>query len=76
MCCDMKRTVIVVVVLAVLVAGCGGPGEAPDNETDNETEEPAADNETEEPAADNETDNDTANATAFGLVGQAVPVIG
>ncbi|WP_254768566.1 hypothetical protein [Salinilacihabitans rarus] len=44
----MKRTLIVVAIaLAVLMAGCGGPGEAPENDTDgdNATDDPGAQDE-------------------------------
>lgn len=46
----MKRTLIVVaVVLAVLVAGCGGPGDAPEDENGEVPEEEPADPTEDEP---------------------------
>lgn len=50
----MKRTLIVVAIaFAVLVAGCGGPGEAPENGTDGEnaTDDPGTEDEENETAA-------------------------
>lgn len=76
----MKRTLVVVVLaLSVVIAGCGGPGDAPEEENESPGEEPGeepveAENETdEEPAeAENETGDEDALLTGPASTGLAI----
>lgn len=71
----MNRTIIVVVVaLTLLIAGCGGPGDAPDEE--NNTSDAADEDEGDAEPADEDAENDSADEAIAHVASASVPAIG